>query len=63
MTAARRKDLDLVEVNPAANPPVCKIVNYGKYVYDLNKREKDTKKARLHLEAQGTHVPHEHRDS
>ena len=33
------------EVNPAANPPVCKIVNYGKYVYDLNKREKDTKKS------------------
>jgi len=45
MTAARRRDLDLVEVNPAANPPVCKIVNYGKYVYDLNKREKDTKKS------------------
>ena len=44
MTVARRRDLDLVEVNPAANPPVCKIVNYGKYVYDLNKREKDTKK-------------------
>ena len=45
MTVARRRDLDLVEVNPAANPPVCKIVNYGKYVYDLNKREKDTKKS------------------
>lgn len=44
MTAARRRDLDLVEVNPAANPPVCKIVNYGKYIYDLNKREKDSKK-------------------
>ena len=44
MTQARKRDLDLVEVNPAANPPVCKIVNYGKYVYDQNKREKDTKK-------------------
>ena len=44
MTQARRRDLDLVEVNPAANPPVCKILNYGKYVYDMNKREKDTKK-------------------
>jgi translation initiation factor IF-3 len=44
MTAARRRELDLVEVNPAANPPVCKIINYGKYVYDLAKREKDTKK-------------------
>jgi translation initiation factor IF-3 len=44
MTAARRRDLDLVEVNPAANPPVCKIINYGKYLYDLAKKEKDTKK-------------------
>jgi translation initiation factor IF-3 len=44
MTAARRRDLDLVEVNPAANPPVCKIINFGKYRYDLSKREKDTKK-------------------
>jgi len=44
MTAARRRELDLVEVNPAANPPVCKIINYGKYVYDLAKREKDAKK-------------------
>jgi len=44
MTQARRRDLDLVEVNPAANPPVCKIINYGKYRYDLAKREKDTKK-------------------
>ncbi len=44
MTAARRRELDLVEVNPAANPPVCKIINYGKYNYELNKRERDTKK-------------------
>ena len=44
MTAARRRDLDLVEVNPAANPPVCKVINYGKYLYDLSKRERDTRK-------------------
>jgi len=44
MTVARRRDLDLVEVNPAANPPVCKILDYGKYLYDLSKREKDTRK-------------------
>jgi len=44
MTAARRRDLDLVEVNPAANPPVCKIINFGKYRYDLSKRERDTRK-------------------
>ena len=44
MTQARRRDLDLVEVNPAANPPVCKILDYGKYLYNLSKKEKDTKK-------------------
>lgn len=44
MTQARRRELDLVEVNPAANPPVCKILDFGKYRYDLAKREKDTRK-------------------
>ena len=44
MTEARRRGLDLVEVNPAANPPVCKILDYGKYLYNLSKKEKDTKK-------------------
>ena len=44
MTEARKLGLDLVEVNPAANPPVCKILDYGKYLYNLSKKEKDTKK-------------------
>ncbi len=44
MTEARKRGLDLVEVNPAANPPVCKILDYGKYIYNLSKKEKDTKK-------------------
>ena len=35
--------LDLVEVAPTANPPVCKIVDFGKYRYDLSKQEKDKK--------------------
>ena len=35
--------LDLVEVAPTANPPVCKIVDFGKYRYDLSKQEKDRK--------------------
>lgn len=33
-----------MEVSPNANPPVCKIINCGKYLYDLSKREKDSKK-------------------
>ena len=44
MTEARKLGLDLVEVNPAANPPVCKILDYGKHLYNLSKKEKDTKK-------------------
>ncbi len=32
------KDLDLVEVSPTANPPVCKIMDYGKYRYELAKK-------------------------
>ena len=44
--ALRRADalgLDLVEVAPTANPPVCKIVAIGKFRYDLSKQEKDKK--------------------
>ncbi|MBQ5781747.1 MAG: translation initiation factor IF-3, partial [Spirochaetaceae bacterium] len=38
---AREQDLDLVEVSPSANPPVCKILDYGKYRFDLEKKEKE----------------------
>jgi translation initiation factor IF-3 len=44
MTEARKRGLDLVEVNPTANPPVCKILDYGKHLYNLSKKERDTKK-------------------
>ncbi len=42
---AEAAGLDLVEVSPNANPPVCKIINYGKFRYDQTKREKESKKA------------------
>jgi translation initiation factor IF-3 len=41
---ADSKNLDLVEVAPEANPPVCKIVDYGKFRYELIKKEKNAKK-------------------
>ena len=44
MTEARKRGLDLVEVNPASNPPVCKILDFGKFKYNLEKKEKDAKK-------------------
>ncbi len=41
---ASEKNLDLVLVSPNANPPVCKIMNYGKYKFEQAKREKEAKK-------------------
>ncbi|MDP4119300.1 MAG: translation initiation factor IF-3 [Bacillota bacterium] len=44
MKIADEKSLDLVEIAPQATPPVCKIMDYGKYRFDQAKREKETKK-------------------
>ena len=45
---ASEKGFDLVEVSPQARPPVCKIMDYGKYKYELSKKAKDAnKKQRL----------------
>ncbi len=41
---ANEKKLDLVNISPNAKPPVCKILDYGKYRYELQKREKEAKK-------------------
>jgi len=41
---ARSQGLDLVEVAPTANPPVCRIINYGKYLYQLSKRQHEARK-------------------
>ena len=44
LALAREEDLDLVEIVPNANPPVCKIINYGKYKFELQKKNKEAKK-------------------
>ncbi len=41
---ADEEELDLVLIAPTANPPVCKITNYGKYRFEMIKREKEAKK-------------------
>lgn len=44
MSIAEEKNLDLVLMSPNAKPPVCKIMDYGKYRYDTMKKNKDAKK-------------------
>ena len=46
MRRAEEQNLQLVEVNPKTNPPVCKIMDYGKFKYETAKRERETKKTR-----------------
>lgn len=44
LAAAEEKNLDLVLISPTAKPPVCKIMNYGKFKYETVKKEKENKK-------------------
>jgi translation initiation factor IF-3 len=44
MTHARARELDLVEVAPEANPPVCRIMNYGKFQYQKSKRAHEARR-------------------
>ncbi|MCT8977298.1 translation initiation factor IF-3 [Clostridium sp. CX1] len=41
---AEEKELDLVMISPNANPPVCKIMDYGKFIYEQAKKDKEAKK-------------------
>lgn len=53
---ASQRDLDLVLVAPNGNPPVCKIMNYGKYKFEQAKREKEAKKKQKALEVKEIRV-------
>jgi translation initiation factor IF-3 len=44
LAAAVEKDCDLVEIAPTAKPPVCKLMDYGKYKYEQAKRDKEARK-------------------
>ena len=43
-------ELDLVKIAPKAKPPVCKIIDYGKYKYELTRKEKEAKKKQKTVE-------------
>ena len=47
---AREAELDLVKIAPQAKPPVCKIIDYGKYRYELARKEKEAKKKQKTIE-------------
>ena len=47
---AEEAELDLIKIAPKAQPPVCKIMDYGKYRYELQKKEKEAKKKQKSVE-------------
>lgn len=50
MKLAKEAELDLVKIAPKAQPPVCKIIDYGKYKYELARKEKEAKKKQKTVE-------------
>jgi translation initiation factor IF-3 len=47
---ARDADLDVVEVSPNATPPVCRVMDFGKFIYERAKKEREAKKAQTKIE-------------
>jgi len=47
---AHEAGLDLVEVSPSAKPPVCRVMDFGKFIYERAKKEKEAKKAQTKVE-------------
>ena len=50
MKLAQEAELDLVKIAPGAKPPVCKIIDYGKYKYEQTRKEKEAKKKQRTVE-------------
>jgi translation initiation factor IF-3 len=50
LAIAQEQGTDLVEVAPGANPPVCRLMDYGKFLYEAQKRERDARKSQTKVE-------------
>ena len=50
LSRAQQADLDLVEVSPGAEPPVARIMDYGKFIYEQAKKERETRKVQKQIE-------------
>ena len=48
--AARTADLDLVEIAPNADPPVCRVLDFGKFLYEKSKKDRESRKAQTKVE-------------
>ena len=56
MKLAQEAELDLVNIAPKAQPPVCKIIDYGKYRYELARKEKEAKKKQKTVEVKEVRI-------
>ena len=56
MKLAQQAELDLVKIAPKAQPPVCKIIDYGKYRYELARKEKEAKKKQKTVEVKEVRI-------
>jgi translation initiation factor IF-3 len=50
LDAARQANLDLVEVAPNSDPPVCRVLDYGKFMYERAKKEREARKSQVKVE-------------
>ena len=50
LRAAEEGGLDLVEISPTAKPPVCRIMDYGKFLFELSKKQADAKKKQKQIQ-------------
>ena len=50
LSMARERNVDLVEVSPQANPPVCRLMDFGKFQYERAKREREARRAQKQVE-------------
>jgi translation initiation factor IF-3 len=56
MDLARSLHMDLIEVAAAANPPVCRIMDYGKFMYEKEKKDRAAKKSQRHIDLKGVQL-------
>src|SRR5689334_4239119 len=62
LTLAQSKGLDLVEVSPTARPPVCRIMDYGKFKYEQNRRARKAKKKQHQMQLKAIKMRHKNED-